>query len=175
MKGLRKIIFVLPLILVLKYKVQMTAGELVRRTVTSGMVVYEGFGWMNKFVYCNITFDRLKEFNTAFERISNYQLLIHNCHVFHRSLMATATCKTEELLYNYREGWTIRTIRKLMFVSCDRWVAFKSGDCRNEFSTFSGEKMRSFQLQSGKEYFNKFRGLTKAFNRAHDIVLTGAN
>ena len=50
------------------------------------------------FYRCNITMEKLLEFNALYEKLCDFDITDHNCHIFHRSLLATAL--KGEFLYN---------------------------------------------------------------------------
>jgi hypothetical protein len=90
---------------------------------------HRSFSQFNKgFQSCNISLDMLLQFNKRFERISNYQVLNHDCQIYHRSLVASAVQK--KYLYNLR---TESNPFSKLVVNSDVWVELPdSATCRKD-------------------------------------------
>jgi hypothetical protein len=80
------------------------------------------------FQACSISLEMLLEFNKRFQNLSDYHPLNHNCHIYHRSLVATAIQKKH--LYNLRTGSTA-LVKALS--SSDMWVELSpKASCRKD-------------------------------------------
>ena len=108
-------------------KVFCTMGRLVRRVKESltrkPYIAFHGFSTFCKLPTA-MSFDRLRGFNISFELYSNYNAKAHNCHSYHRSLIASAF--EGRMIYNYRIESVVSNI-----VSSHTWIPLPVGIKRN--------------------------------------------
>ena len=81
--------------------VRMVPGRIAKKSVE--YMSKQAFGQFNSlygFFECSMYQDTLEEFINKFTNLCSYHNIVHSCHVFHRSLVASAV--TGRLMYNLR-------------------------------------------------------------------------
>jgi len=149
-------------------KVFSTAGRLVRRGGVHKKDAHYLFSGFSTF--CEIAkpmpFSRLQAFNNAFRAYGHYHLCAHNCHSYHRSLIASAY--EGKLMYNFR------TESKLeLGLSSHKWIGMPVGVTRAEYS-FNTSNCRYYSFNSLLKPASEAI-MVAEFMVGHDVVLTDYN
>ena len=132
----------------------------------------KGFRNFKGFYRCRLDIDNLTRFKKLFEEYNQYSPVKHNCHSFHRSLVATAM--TDEsafnVLYSYRQADS--SIKNVLF-SSSKWVVLQDGSKHTD--TVPDQKLLKYSLHCDflrDEYLVGVRSIAlKTYDlRKHTIV-----
>ena len=112
--------------------VQLSPCRLANRVAVNVKVrPYQAFQQFEGFYSCQVDIQKLIQINKVFEQYSEYHVHKHNCHVYHRTIVATILLCKQDVLYSLR---TRRALANLMFTS-NSWISLIKGNKFAEIRT----------------------------------------